>query len=405
MKFLFYLSKRTLFHKRSDLFVPFIRVLAIVGLIIGTIAMTITLGILKGFENDLVDQITNYEAHIRLESYKRHLELEPKYADKILSHPEVISMIPYSELECMLRYKEETEGIIIECMSEREFIDMLYRNKEDIEGKVDFREKEELHGLYLGQGVAEYLNVHEGDTLTALFMDGIPTPLNPMPSFNLIVTGIFSTGMKEFDANYAYAPMNFANKVNGNEKEISGYQIILKDPLNADEVSQWINKESDYHYIPTTWRERNLMLFRWLETQKAPIVITFGIIALVALVNIISTLVMIVLVKERDTAILKSMGMKPKDIRKKFMIDGFSISAMGLTAGILIAKILEWGQMKFGWIRLSDDVYFVDKLPIEISWGVVLTIVGVGLLIAFIATFFPARNAAKIKPVEVLRYE
>ena len=367
--------------------------------------MTITLGIMEGFESNLVEQITDYEAHIRIESYKRHLELDPIYADKIMQNPEIHSMIPYTDLECMLRYKDETEGIIIQCVSEQEFKEQLYRNKKDLEGGVDFREGKDLKGLYLGEGVAEYLNAHVGDTVSTLFIDGIPTPFNPMQSHDILVTGIFSTGMKEFDDNYAYAPMSFALDVNENKQEITGYQIILDDPLKADEISEWINKESDYHYIPTTWRERNLMLFRWLQTQKAPIIITFGIIALVAMVNIISTLVMIVLVKERDTAILKSMGMKPKAIRKKFMIDGFSISVMGLTVGILLAKFLEWGQMKYAWIRLSNDVYFVDKLPIEISWSVILIIIGIGLFTAFAATYFPARNASRIKPVEVLRYE
>jgi lipoprotein-releasing system permease protein len=236
-------------------------------------------------------------------------------------------------------------------------------------------------------------------------VDGLPTPFNPMRSYPIIVTGIFSTGMKEFDGNFAYAPMTFAHEINGNSEEITGYQIMLKDAKKANEVSAWVNEKSDYHYIPVTWYERNLMLFKWLQTQKAPIVITFGIIALVALVNIISTLVMIVLVKQKDTAVLKSMGMKASEIKKKFMIDGLCITGMGLTLGIILAKILEWGQMKFAWIRLSTDVYFVDRLPIEISWDVILIIVLVGFFISLLATFLPARNASNIKPVEVLRYE
>jgi lipoprotein-releasing system permease protein len=405
MKFLFYLSKRTLFHKRSDQFVPFIRILAIIGLIIGTVAMTVTLGILKGFENNLVKQVTGFEAHIRLESFKNSLEYDSEYVAKIMQHPQIISLTPFVNLETMLRDGEETEGVIIECMNEDDFKEMLYRSKIDIAGGVDFRENETLKGLYLGQGAAEYLNAQIGDTLSALFIDGIPTPLNPIRSYPILLTGIFSTGMKEFDANYAYASLGFSEQVQGNNSNISGYQLMLSDPLLAEDVANWINDESDYHYITITWRERNLMLFRWLQTQKAPIIITFGIIALVAMVNIISTLVMIVLVKERDTAILKSMGMKPVAIRKKFMIDGLNISVMGLGIGIIISKFLEWGQMKFAWIKLSADVYFVDRLPLEISWDVIVIIFLVGICTSLIATFLPARNASNIKPVEVLRYE
>ncbi|MEA2077891.1 MAG: FtsX-like permease family protein [Candidatus Marinimicrobia bacterium] len=405
LKFLFYLSERTLFHKRSDQFVPFIRMLAIMGLIIGTIAMSITLGILRGFENNLVEKITGFEAHIRIESFKNSIEYDPEYVDQLFENQSITKITPYVDLETMLRKGDETEGIIIECMNEADFLEMLYRSKKNIAGGVDFREGQDQKGLYIGRGVAEYLNINVGDTVSALFIDGIPSPFNPIRSYGIIVTGIFSTGMKEFDANFAYASLDFAADIKGNENIISGYQLLLQDPLLADDVSNWINQVSQYHYIPVTWRERNIMLFKWLQTQKAPIVITFGIIALVAIVNIISTLVMIVLVKERDTSILKSMGMKPADIQKKFMIDGLSISIMGIGVGIFIAKFLEWGQMRFAWIKLSADVYFIDRLPIEISWDVMLIIVLVAVATSLIATFLPARNASLIKPIEVLRYE
>ncbi|MCD6446821.1 MAG: ABC transporter permease [Candidatus Marinimicrobia bacterium] len=405
LKFLFYLSERTLFHKRSDQFVPVIRILAILGLIIGTIAMTVTLGILRGFENNLVEKVTGFEAHIRIESFKNEIEYDGEYVAQLLENKDITRIVPYVNLETMLRKGDETEGVIIECMNEADFREMLYRSKKDIKGGIDFREMETIKGIYLGYGAAEYLNADVGDTISALFVNGVPSPFNPIKSHNVIVTGIFSTGMKEFDANYAYAPLSFASEVNENENIISGYQLLLSDPLLADDISNWINMVSSYHFVPVTWRERNIMLFKWLQTQKAPIVITFGIIALVALVNIVSTLVMIVLVKERDTAILKSMGMKPSDIRQKFMIDGLSISLMGIGIGILISKILEWGQMRFAWIKLSADVYFIDRLPIEITWDVILIIILVGILTSLIATFLPARKASSIKPVEVLRYE
>ncbi len=405
LKFLFYLSERTLFHKRSDQFVPVIRILAIIGLIIGTIAMTVTLGILRGFENNLVEKVTGFEAHIRIESFKDNIEYDGEYVSQILDNEDITRLAPFVNLETMLRHGDETEGVIIECMNEADFREMLHRSKKDIAGGVDFREADSVKGIYLGYGAAEYLDVSVGDTVSALFVNGVPSPFNPIRSFEVIVTGIFTTGMKEFDANYAYAPLGFAADVNGSDNIISGYQLLLSDPLLADDISNWINQISPYHYVPVTWRERNIMLFRWLQTQKAPIVITFGIIALVAMVNIISTLVMIVLVKERDTAILKSVGMKPSDIRKKFMIDGLSISMMGIGIGLLISKALEWGQMHFAWIKLSADVYFIDRLPIEITWDVMLIIVLVGIATALIATFLPARNASRIKPVEVLRYE
>lgn len=405
MKFIYYLSKRTLFHRRSDQFVPFIRMLAIIGLIIGTVAMTLTLGILNGFENNLVDKVTGFDAHIRLESFKDDLIYDAEYAVELSAHPDIRSITPYYKLETMLRMGDETEGVLVECLAEEDFRNILFKSKKTVSGTLDFREGTGIPGIYLGIGAANYLNAAPGDTLQALFVKGIPSPFNPITAYPVIVTGIFSTGMKEFDANYAYSSREFAALVKEDPQIISGYQLMLEDPAMAENISDWIESVSPYHYIPITWKEQNLMLFRWLQTQKAPIIITFGLIALVAVVNIISTLVMIVLVKERDTAILKSMGMQPRDIRQKFMLDGFIITLIGLLSGILIAKAIEWGQMKYAWIKLSADVYFIDRLPIEISGRVVLVIVGVGLLLALGATFIPARNAAAIRPVEVLRYE
>jgi len=405
MKFLFYLSQRTLFHKRSDQFVPFIRLLAVLGLVIGTVAMSITLGILRGFENNLVEKVTGFEAHIRIESFRGHIDLDQDYMQNLRMHPEILSLAPFTNLETMIRKGEDTEGVMLECLQENDFLALLSPSKKNIAGSIDFREGENIKGIYLGFGVADYLQAGIGDTVMALFLEGIPSVFNPIKRYPLIVTGIFTTGMKEFDANHAYAPLEFAVEVKGNSREISGYQVLLTDPLLAGDVSEWIDEQSPFHYVPVTWRERNMLLFRWLQTQKAPIIITFGIIALVAMVNIISTLVMIVLVKERDTAVLKSMGMKPGDIRKKCMIDGLTISSIGIGIGIILAKFLEWGQMRYAWIKLSADVYFIDRLPLEISWQVMLIIAVAGLLLSLTATFIPARNASGIKPVQVLRYE
>ncbi|MFA7629410.1 MAG: FtsX-like permease family protein [Candidatus Neomarinimicrobiota bacterium] len=405
MKFIFYLSERTLFHQRSDQFVPFIRMLAIIGLVIGTVAMSLTLGILHGFENNLVEKVTGFDAHIRLESFKGDLEYDAAYVRELYQHPDITSITPYVKLETMLRKGEETEGVLLECMSESDFLQVLSASKKNVAGKADFKENAEVPGIYLGYGAADYLNAQVGDTVWALFTKGIPSIFNPISRYPLVVSGIFSTGMKEFDASYAYTSRAFAETVKGNPNLISGYRLLLNNPLKADPVSRWIESVSAYHYSPVTWKEQNLMLFRWLQTQKAPIIITFGIIALVAMVNIISTLVMIVLVKERDTAILKSMGMKPSVIRRKYMLDGLIITSLGLATGILIAKILEWGQMKYAWIRLSADVYFIDRLPIEISAPVILIITALGLALALTATLVPARRAAAIRPVEILRYE
>ncbi|MDZ7797567.1 MAG: ABC transporter permease [Candidatus Marinimicrobia bacterium] len=381
MRFIFYLSERTLFHKRSDQFVPFIRILAVIGLVIGTVAMSVTLGILNGFENNLVEKVTGFEAHIRLESFRGNIEHDPDYVSQLLEYPEITAVSPYVSFETMIRRADDTEGVILECLREADFKQMLHSSKKDLAGTVDFREDKKIKGIYLGFGAADYLDAGIGDTVSALFIEGIPSPFNPIRKFPLIVTGIFTTGMKEFDASYAYAPLSFAAEVMENENEISGYQLLLIDPLLAEDIAQRIDEDSPYHYLPITWKERNLLLFKWLQTQKAPIILTFGIIALVAMVNIISTLIMIVLVKEQDTAILKSIGMKPEAIRKKFMFDGLTNKFTGTWGRYTSCEVSGVGtdeirldQAFRGCIfyRPSSDRYFLAGYRDHCSCGVVL---------------------------------
>lgn len=405
MKFLFYLSRRTLFHRRSDQFIPFIRGLAVVGLMIGTAAMAITMGILHGFEKNLVTKVTDFESHLRIESFKETLSADPYYIRKLSAHPHIDVVAPYSDLEIIIRKGEETDGVILECMEEKDFRAMLYKSKTDIEGRVDFRSDSAVAGIYLGSGVAEYLNAHVGDTLDILKIDGVPSPFNPIEAYPTILTGIFDTGMKEFDATYGYTSLDFAQKTVLKQDKISGYQVQLDNPFLVENVGEWIERNSDYHFITISWKERNSMIFRWLETQKAPILITFGIIALVAVFNIVSTLVMIVLVKEKDIAVLKSIGMTPAAIRKKYILDGLLISLIGSLAGLGLAKFLEWGQMTFAWIKISSDIYFVDRVPIDISWEVSVIMIASTVLLAVLATLYPAAQASRVKPVKVLRYE
>src|SRR6056297_1076821 len=318
MRFLFYLSKRTLFHRQSDQFIPFIRVLAVAGLMIGTAAMAITMGILHGFEKNLVEKISDFESHCRIESFRDKLEIDFDYMEKIQRHPDVIQMAPYLDLNVMVRKNDETEGIILQCLQQPDFMEILSKSKKNMSGKVDFRAGRQLPGIYLGQGAAQSLNATTGDTVDVLMLNGIPSLFNPLKTYPAIITGVFNTGMKEFDAGYGYTSLYFGQLKVKRSSIITGYQLLLTDPMKASEICEWIEDKSDYHYMAMTWKERNRILFRWLETQKAPILITFGIIALVAVFNIVSTLVMIVLVKEKDIAVLKSMGMTPRNIRRKY---------------------------------------------------------------------------------------
>ncbi len=407
MKFEFYLAKKSLFQKHKSKYVSFIRLLAILGLTIGVVALLITIGILNGFEKNMIDKITGFDGHIRLLSLRNdRMKGNDSLQERLMENDYAIYSAPFINSEAMLRNKGETEGILLECMSETDFRKIMFPSKELIQGELKFDiSNSEIPGIYLGKGIAQNIFVEVGDTLDILVMKGTPSMFNPLKIHQAIVTGIFTTGMKEYDKSLAYTSLIAGKKIFDMSKSITGYNILLNDASLAKEMSEWIGKNLSFPYYSTTWKERNSILFKWLDTQKAPIMIVFSLIALVAIVNIISTLIMLILVKEKDIAILKSMGMKPSKIKKVVIAEGMIISIMGIILGTVVAKILEFIQMKYGLFKISADVYFIDKIPIDISLLSILIVSIIGMILAVIASYIPARKASKIKPVEILRYE
>ena len=407
MKFEFYLAKKSLFQKHKSKYVSFIRLLAILGLTIGVVALLITVGILNGFEENMIDKITGFDGHIRLLSLKNDkMKDNDSLQQKLMKNNYAIYSAPFINSEAMLRNNGETEGIMLECMSENDFRKIMFPSKELVSGELKFDIKNsEIPGIYLGKGIAQDISIEVGDTLDILVMNGTPSMFNPLKIHPAIVTGIFTTGMKEYDKSLAYTSLITGKKIFAMNETITGYNILLSDASLADRMSEWIGKNLSFPYYSTTWRERNSILFMWLDTQKVPIMIVFGLIALVAIVNIISTLIMLILVKEKDIAILKSMGMKPSKIKKVVIAEGMIISVVGIIFGTIIAKILEFVQMKFGLFKISADVYFIDKIPIDISLLSIFIVTIGGLILSIIASYIPARKASQIKPVEILRYE
>ncbi len=371
-------------------------------MMIGTAALTITAGILNGFEENMIEKITGFDAHLRISNVREKMFTDdPALMKKIQDLPTVRLVAPYLDEEVIIRYQNRSEGMMLECMHEEDFSEILMPSKTPWKGSVDFSGR----GLYLGKGVADVLGVEPGDSVELLLLRGMPSLTNPARIFPAKVTGIFSTGISEYDKSMAYAGLETGREFLSVENKLSGYQLLLHDTEFTDETDVLLRESLPYPFYSTTWKDRHYTLFRWLETQKLPIILVFGLIALVAAVNIISTLVMIVLVKDKEIAVLKSMGMPSRSIKRLFLTDGLIISLMGSAAGMLLSKFIEWGQMSFGWFSISSDVYFIDRIPVSITPAIMAIVMGIAILLALIASFYPAAKASALKPVDILRYE
>ncbi len=371
-------------------------------MVIGTAALTITAGILNGFEENMIEKITGFDAHIRVSSLRdSYFTHDTSLTNRLLSIPHVRMVAPYMDEELIIRYQNRSEGILLECMAETDFRRILMPSKKPWDGLVDFSG----NGIYLGKGVADILGVSSGDSVDLLLIKGMPSPTNPAQITSVRVNGIFSTGISEYDKSLAYGGLDLGEQFLARPNRISGYQILLDDTGFTEFASDVLSKELPYPFYAVSWKDRHYTLFRWLETQKLPIILIFGLIALVAAVNIISTLVMIVLVKEKEIAVLKSMGMASRRIKKLFLMDGLIISLAGSVLGVLLSLFIQWGQMSCGWFVISSDVYFIDRIPISISPAIALIVICTAIVLALISSYYPAAKASAVKPVEILRYE
>lgn len=402
MKLEIFLAYRSLIRSRGNRFIPFIRTMAVTGMIIGTAALTITAGILRGFEKNMIDKITGFDAHFRISNLREKIFKSDDFIiQEINNNLHVRHVAPYLDQEVIIRFTDRSEGIMLECLKEDDFRQILMPSKKPVSGDVNFGNS----GLYLGKGVADVLSVSVGDTVDLLLLMGMPSLTNPVKIIKAVVTGVFSTGISEYDKSLAYAGLSLGQEFLSSPDRISGYQLLLYDTAFTENVSIFLKEELPYPYYAVSWKDRHFTLFRWLQTQKFPIILIFGLIALVAAVNIISTLVMIVLVKEKEIAVLKSMGMPTHRIRRLFLMDGLIISLIGSGLGVILSLFIGWGQMTYGWFSISADVYFIDRIPVSISPLIVLLVFITSVILALVSSLYPAAKASALKPVDILRYE
>ena len=217
--------------------------------------------------------------------------------------------------------------------------------------------------------------------------------------------GIFESGFYEIDDNWAYTSLPAAQQALSLEDVVNQIEVKLDDLNRAPEVAHEIEKIAGPKYATTTWMERNHQLLNALKMERAVTVVTIGLIELVAALNILITLVMMVMEKYRDIAVLMSMGARRAQIRRIFMLQGVLIGVVGTAIGLVVGYTLCYFANRYRWIRLDEPVYALSFVPFEPRWVDGVWVAAAAILVSFLATIYPARNATRIAPAEVLRYE
>jgi lipoprotein-releasing system permease protein len=404
MNFAFFVSRKYILSNKDSRLLNLISVISIVGISLGVATLIIALSVLNGFEKTLTQKITDFDSHIKISSYKGSLPNTDQYIRNIKNslsgHLDFIS--PSVSKLAIISTKKRKEGINVKGIIENKELDKIKSNI--VEGELDF-EKE--NSIVIGKSLATKLLIKVGDkvTLFALKQDKVPT-IDDLPNIqNFYVTGIFESGMAEYDNMIGYTKLKSAQNLFSMPDEINGIDIKLNSVDKIDSLTLLVRKQLRYPYYVRTIFEIHRNIFSWIELQKKPIPIVLGLIIIVAVFNIISALLMLVLEKTNSVGILKSLGAKGSEIVKIFIYQGLYLSLIGIAAGNFIAWLLMSVQLKFNIITVPSSVYFVTRVPIEMSVDVFFLISVVTFVLSLLSAIIPSYFASRINPVTALRFD
>ena len=398
-----YIAKNFILSRKDSRFINLISTISIMGIALGVATLIIAISVLKGFEQTITNKVIDFDSHIKITSYRPTLPDYHKTLPWLESHlgdfnPEIT---PFASKLVIVSNKKKKEGVELIGIESEKKKPFLVRNL--VSGEYSLND----NSVLIGKKLADKLFVNVGDKITvfALKNDNIPSPEN-MPNIEkFIVTGIFESGMTEYDDNYAYTSLKSAQNLFALGDNITGYNIKLGDISKIDSLTTLLARTLRYpHYVRSVYQmHRNI--FTWIELQKEPIPIVLALIILVAVFNIVGTLLMIVLEKTRAVGILKTLGTKSRQIITIFVINGSIIGAAGIFLGVLLGSVLMMIQEKFNIITLPSSVYFMSRVPFLITADTYFLIVIITFLLCIIAATIPSFIASRIKPVNALRFD
>ena len=398
MNFPFYLSIRYLRSTQKGSFTRIAGILSVAGLAVGISALLITLFILNGFERVISEKIADFDGHIRVRHYLNNsIPSEIEGMNQIISaYDGKVVQSKFIQGTALLRKGKSAEGVIVEGIeaSGNDFLSNIL-----VSGTVDLDD----HGIILGERLANQLNIGIGDKTVLFDLATLRGSKKRLKQFT--VTGIFHSGMSEYDQSLVYTNLKQADGLFNMEGKVSGHVLRMNDPALANDFSQLLGEELAYPYMVMTWKEKNRALFKWMDVQRWPILFIFSLIALVGIVNIISALAMIVLDKTRQIGILKSLGLPQGKLKQVFLAKGFIIGVAGAVFGSALALFFAWLQNHYKLITVPEDVYFMDYIPVDVNLAHVGIVIIVSVIFSVIAAIWPTIRAGKIQPAKALNYE
>jgi lipoprotein-releasing system permease protein len=404
-----FIARRYLRAKRKQAVISVITGISIVGVAAGVMALVVALAINNGFRQELQNHLLGATSHVNLLEVERVHGIEGwrDFLGKFRSVPHVLAVAPALYGQVMVAGPVQAKGAVlkgIDPAAELQVADLL---KSIREGKLEaLRDDDGPAPVILGKKLADELGARLGTGLRIMSPQGELTPFGAVPTYKRFrVVAIFDSGFFDFDSTWVFTTLKAAQQTLSVPDVINAVEFKLDDLERAEPVSWEIEKIAGPKYSTTTWMEQNRALLNALKMERLVTVVTIGLIELVAALNILISLVMMVMEKHKDIAILMSMGMRREQVGKIFRLQGTLIGVAGTAIGLVLGYGLSWLGDHYRWIRLDSDVYGLSYVPFAARWWDGVWVAAAAMVISYLATIYPARSATWIAPVEVLRYE
>ncbi len=381
--------------------------ISIGGVAVGVMALLVVLSVMSGFHEDLQKKILGVNAHMVILNYSGLFSNYREIMDKVKKTDEIISTAPFVMGQVMVSYGQRAHGVYLRGIEPESEIKTTEISRFIKEGKYeDLNRKDEYPGIIIGKELAASIGAFKGDVITVLSPTGKIGPLGMIPKVKLFrVVGIFEVGMFEYDSNLVMTDIKAAQEFFDMKDSVTGIQIKLKDIYKAPVVREAVQQNLSFPLYAKDWMQMHRNLFSALKLEKFAMFVILVLIILVASFNIISNLIMNVIEKKREIAILKTMGANDRGILAIFMLQGLLTGIIGTILGVAGGYLLCYILNTYEIIKLPADVYYLSHLPVKTKFTDFLAVSISAIVISFLATIYPAWQAAKLNPVEPLRYE
>jgi lipoprotein-releasing system permease protein len=407
MNFTLFISKKFLFSKKESKFISAISFIAVAGVAIGVAVLIIALSVVNGFQKEIQTKLVGLYSHIDLSAFEG--QKLPSYKVSIpviyqVDTSQITSISPYIAQLALIRSSQNREGVYVKGILQEHDISDL--KNLIIEGTYELSNLGDMPTIIIGKKLANKLGLKINDKATIFALRGfvLPSAENPPNIKYFRVAGIYESGISEYDDLNVYIHLQSAQELFSYDNWVSGYDIMLKNANSADSLAQKLMSSLGHPFYARSVFQIHKNIFTWIELQKKPIPIVLGLIIIVAVFNILATLLIIVLEKTNAIGILKSLGASISHIKQIFLINGFVIGVLGTLAGNVLALSLLYLQKNYDIIKIPEGIYFINKVPILIAIDYFLITSITSITLSILASYLPAALASKSNPISAIKF-